>query len=236
MILKVGQNQVNLIERRGIKFFKPFWAIDKTMEPVKIHYNGKFGVKSRIFASNEYGRTLGVYDLHFIKKERTIKAPLLNVDEDEHGRGLGQILTLSGLIELFGNNWNTFKLFSLKRTMGFHANLGFKLDTDDADYILEGLKYIKGKPKVDAESARKAAFFLPKVKNYEEVIKQDPFILRRGADVISEFMKFITRRGQKKYMPPYMCGSDFKFTDWEFVTERDFLNKLLEKYKIGFKF
>ncbi len=236
MSLKIGQNQIEFVEKRGIKFFKPFWAVDKYGNPVKIHYDKNPGKTAHMLASDRYDRVLGQYDLNFIKEERTIHAPILNVREHEQEKGIGQILSLAGLIELWGNNWNKFKLFSLKKTMGFHAKLGFKLDTDDVSYIVEGLNFVKGKAKVNPATASSAEFFLPKVKHYPESLKDDPFILQRGANVISEFMKDITRRGQEKYMPNYMCGSDFKFTDWDFVIEKDYLNKLLEKFNIGFRF
>ncbi len=235
MIIKPGQNTVKFIERRGLKFFSPFWAVDKGREAIKIHYDGTPGVSSRILASNEYGRVLGQYNIKFLKDERAIKASTLVVDDNDHGRGIGQMLTLSGLIELFANKLNTFKLFSLKDTMGFHAKMGFKLDTDDVDYIKYGLKFIKKKDKIDHYAARDADFFLSRITNPEK-LKEDPSLLEHAAYVISKYMTDIMRRGQEWHMPLYMQGSNFKFTDWEILVEKNYLNELLKKYKIDFHF
>lgn len=236
MLIKPGQNQIKFVERSGIKFFKPFLATNKYGDTVQVRYGKKTINDTKILVSNEYGRDLGECNLNFIKDERTIHSRLLRVYEGDEGKGIGELLGLTGLLELWGNNWNNFKLFSLRQSMGFFAKLGFKLDTDDADYIIEGLKYIKRKAKINPEAARNAEFFLPKVQHYPESLKDDEFLLDHSANVISKYMKEIMRRGQKRYMPNYECGSHFKFTDWEFLTEKNYLNHLLEKHNIDFRF
>ncbi len=238
MALKVRPNKINFVEKRGIKYLKDFWAVDKYDDPVKIHCERLRGKKADIIATNERDTFLGHYELEFHPEKRTIDAPLLVVDEDHQRRNIGQILTLTGLIELMGNNWNNFRLFSLRETMGFHARLGFLLDNTYPEYLMDGLKkIIKTKAPIDSGLREKARFFFPKVKNVPESLEEDKFIFQHACHTISEYMRFIMRHGLKrKYLPNFITGSDFKFTDSEFLVDSKYLNSLLNKHKIDYQF
>lgn len=237
MSLAVGRNTISFAERQGLKFLQDFWAVDKRQRPVRISHNDIFTKETSLIASDAQGKELGAYELQFFPNERTMKAPLLQVEEGQQGRHIGQLLTLSGLLEFWGNRWNNFKLFSLKDTMGFHAKMGFVLDSDNPDYILHGLKsVIKSKASYIDDIKNSANIYYQRVKNYPKSKEENPFVLDFACKVITEYMSYIMRTGQKKHLPRFLFGSNFKFTDWEFLTQRNYLNKLLKDHNIDFRF
>lgn len=236
MGIKVGKNKIDFVERRGIKYLKEFWAFDKNFDPVQIRHKGRLGPKTTLIASDLKGNQLGKYELEYIPQERTIKSPLLLIDEKARGRHIGQLLTLSGILEFRGNRYNRFKLFSLGDTMGFHAKMGFVMDSDDLDYIKEGLRAVlRSKAKYYDDIKTNAKIYTERLKDYQNAKENEPAVLARASKIISDFMKELLRHGDKKNVPDLIRGSHFRFTDWELLTEKNYLNKLLEEHHIDYR-
>lgn len=233
--MKVGlkPQTLNFIEENGIKFFERFTALDKNKVPIKIAFDN-YDEFTRITAKDSKDEELGFYSLLFKKDERAIEGN--QIIAHEQGRNIGQILTLSSLIELSKNQLNKFKLFSLRDAIPFHTRLGFIIDSDDPYYICDGLKQVaKTKLPNTDEFKYNAKFFLPKVKDGNNYIKEDKFIFYRGCKVISDFMKFVSQNGFKKGMPKLDNGCYMYFSDNEILTNRRFLNPLLKQHNIDYE-
>jgi hypothetical protein len=49
-------------------------------------------------------------------------------------------------------------------------------------------------------------------------------------------MKQLSRTGMKKFMPEMENGTPVKFSDYELLTNKAYLNKLLEQHNINYRF
>ena len=236
MGIGIEPKTIRFFENKGIKFFDGFNATIKDKKPVKVFFgpNPDNNLAS-ILVTNQKGDRLGFYDLSF-KKDKSLMEGV-QIFSDKEGENVGEVLTLAALIEFSKNRLNNFKFFSLKESLPFHARFGFIIDNDDPNYILNGLKHVmKSKLQNVDEIKRNAAFFYPKIKHSEDYLPQDKFLLQRGCKVISDYFKFLGRHGLKKLMPDMVNGTDVKFTDWEFETNRNFLNPLMKEHEIDYQF
>lgn len=234
--MKVGfkPQVLNFVEEKGIKFFERFTALDKNQAPITLGFDS-FDKVTKITAKDLSGEDLGFYKIGFKDNERAIDGIQLLAYEEN--RNVGQLLTLSSLIELSKNQLNKFKLFSLRDSIPFHTRLGFIIDSDDPYYICDGLKQVAKTKLPNTEDFKyKAKFFLPKVKDGDNYINEDKFIFYRGCKVISDFMKFVSHNGFKKGMPKLDNGCYMYFSDSEIITNRRFLNSLMDQHKIDYKF
>lgn len=219
--------------RKGIQFIEPFNTLDKSRRPITVAVHNLPNDVDSIVIKNARGDEIGNFDLMFKKNERTLEGHQLYADVE--GENIGEILTLSSLVEFSKNRLNYFKLKSLKKTIPFYARYGFILDNDNPDYLLNGLKQIMKTKAPQSENFRySASFFYPKLKNYEESLKEDKFLFLNSCKVISKFLAHLTRNRLQKYIPELVDGSRMKYTDWETETNRMFLNPKLREHDIGY--
>lgn len=220
--------------KKGIQFMEPFKTLDKSRRPITVAVHNLQNDMDSIVVKNARGDEVGNFDLMFKKGERTLEGHQLFADVE--GENIGEILTLSSLVEFSKNGLNYFKLKSLKETIPFYARYGFILDNKDPDFILNGLRQImKTKAPQSDDFRYSASFFYPKIKNYEEGVEDDKFLFLRGCKVISNFLAHLTRNRLQKYTPELISGSRMKYTDWETETNRIFLNQKLREHDIGYK-
>ncbi len=236
MSFAIGSNTIKFVEKKGIQFFEGFNATIKNQKPVRVFFDGEMDKVASIHVNDQKGNRLGFYDLEFHKPN---KASMEGVQlyADTPNENVGEVLSLASLIEFSKNRLNNFRLFSFKETLPFYARFGFILDNDNPDFILKALNYIK-KSKLNHidEIKYKANFFYPKIEHSEEYLKQDKFLLERGCKVISDYLKYLSRNRIRKNVPPFENGTFVKFTDWEFETNRIYLNPLLKSHNIDYKF
>ena len=120
MALEILTRQpIKFYEKQGIKFFEPFNAVDKFKKPV---------------TAENHQKKQSLYGLQFNIAKREMQGVTLAADPRKEG--LGELLNLAALIEFHKNNLNRFKVFSLKESIQFYARYGFKIVSDDVDYIL----------------------------------------------------------------------------------------------------
>ena len=132
---------------------------------------------------------------------------------DPRKEGLGELLNLAALIEFHKNNLNRFKVFSLKESIQFYARYGFKIVSDDVDYILNGLKLVMKSKNPRLENLRRDAdFFYPKIAGTQK--SDDPFLKERGCEVISNYLKYLARNNNKVDSSKLEYSSNMMFTDW----------------------
>lgn len=220
---------VEFYEKNGVKFFKPFVAVDKFKRPVNVFFD-KDSV-STIVAEN-HTKDYSFYELSFNPKNKTMIGQSLNAEPS--GQGLGEILNLSALIEFHKNNLNRFKVFSLKEAIQFYARYGFKVVSDDKDFILKNLKnVIDEKSPLFVDLKRSAEFFAPRIEG--KIKTSDPYISQRANNVFSAYLKELSRKHQDFDSSKINHSTNMEFTDWENLTNRDYLNSLLDEHKINYQ-
>ncbi|MBQ8460672.1 hypothetical protein IJ541_11320 [bacterium] len=235
MELKIRPQTVRFYEKKGIQFFRDFSALNKAKNPVNISIP-KPGMETSIEITNSTGKKLGFFDLQF-KKEQSQLDGIQLLSEVEH-ENIGELLTLSSLMEFSKNRLNNFKFFSLEETIPFHMRYGFIIDNDDPNYILNALKQItKSDLRNIDELKYRATFFYKKIKEAMRATPENNETLQRGCKVISDYIKFLTRNKLQKQHGIYLeNGSDVKFTDYELMVEKGYLNSLLQTHKINYEF
>jgi hypothetical protein len=159
------------------------------------------------------------------------------VNKSATDANLGQILTLSSLMEFKLNKLNMFKLFTFKETLPFHLKYGFVIDSENPDYILDGIKQIKKSkvPNLD-DIKQRADKLLPKLTSRDYAVSGDKKLLEKGCEVVSEYITYLSRMGLKKEMPKFDYGTHLKLSTWDFERNKVYLNELLKRHKIDFQF
>lgn len=227
----LAKQPIKFFEKKGVKFFEPFNAVDKNKRPVKLYFPEGQGT-TVIFADN-YEKKLSRYDLSFSPEKREMKGEALATEPQKEG--IGEVLNLAALIEFHKNGLNRFKLFSLEDCVQYYTRYGFKIVTDDVDYILRVLKSIIKAKSVPRESLRfDAKFFYPQLEGTAPMNKSLPETLYWSCNVMSNHLKELSRRGLK-YDHAQLDDSYMMFTDYEFLTEKDYLNSLFDEHEINYK-
>lgn len=236
MSIGLKPQTVKFYERQGIKFFEDFVGVDKFKKPIKIGFDSEPDTFAVIKAAEGNSDELaGTCSLLFEKDKSLMECTEILVDKER--RNVGQMLTLSSLIEFAQNRLNHLKLFSLKEALAFHSRFGFIIENDDPYYLSDALRQVvKSKAPHSEEFKRDAGFFFNKVRQCDQSGIDDLTVYEHACKVISGFMKYLSRNGMKKYMPVLENGSHMKFTDLELVINKDYLNKLLEQHNIDYKF
>lgn len=224
---------VRFYVKKGIQFIEPFTTRNKSRQPITVAVHHLPDEMDSIIIKNTRGDEIGNFDLKFKKSERTLEGHHLY--SDVRGENIGEILTLSSLVEFSKNRLNYFKLQSLKKTIPFYARYGFVLDNNDPDYLLNALRQIMKTKAPGSEDFRYgASFFYPKIKHPNEYKEDINFSLLQGCKIISEFLAHLSRNKLQKFVPELIDGSRMKYTDWETETNRRFLNPMLRKNDIGY--
>lgn len=221
---------IKFYEKQGIKFFEPFNAVDKFKKPVKMFFEESDELATIVAENHQNKQSL--YGIQFDIPKREMDGVTLAAEPRREG--LGELLNLAALIEFHKNNLNHFKVFSLKESIPFYTRYGFKIDSEDIDYILRGLKMVMKSKSPRLENLRRDAdFFYPKIAGTQK--SDDPFLKERGCEVISNYLMNISRNNNKFDSSKLDQSSHMKFTDWEFETNRDYLNNLFDKHEINYK-
>jgi hypothetical protein len=235
MAIELNPQTVKFYEKKGLQFFREFTAQDKFKKPFRIGFEDEPDTFSVICAKDKADKLLGTCGITIDKQNSIMTCPELLVDDE--GKNIGQVLTLSSIMEFAKNKLNNFKLFSLKEVLPFYSKYGFTIENNDPYFILDGLKQVmKTKAPSSAEFQRDAKFYYNKVQHYDITGEENPELFGRACRVISEFMKNLSRSGMKKYMPEMENGTQVKFTDYDLLTNKDYLNKLLAQHKIDYRF
>ncbi len=231
MALEILTRQpIKFYEKQGIKFFEPFNAVDKFKKPVKLFFDETEELTT--LTAENHQKKQSLYGLQFNIAKREMQGVTLAADPRKEG--LGELLNLAALIEFHKNNLNRFKVFSLKESIQFYARYGFKIVSDDVDYILNGLKLVMKSKNPRLENLRRDAdFFYPKIAGTQK--SDDPFLKERGCEVISNYLKYLARNNNKVDSSKLEYSSNMMFTDWEFETNRDYLNSLLDGHEINYR-
>lgn len=223
---------IEFYENKGIKYFKPFEAIDKAKKPLKL-YNNEDCLYSppAIIAENHQGK-FSSYELGFDTKTRTLTGDTLA--SEPRNQGIGEVLNLAALIEFHKNKFNKFNLFSLKEAIQFYTRFGFKILNNDKNFILKNLINVeKSKEPIFDELKKDVAFFKPRIEG--KISSDDKYLNQRANDVFSNYLKELSRKHIKYDSSKIEHGSNMEFSDWEFEINRDYLNSLFDKHEINYK-
>jgi hypothetical protein len=236
MGISINPNNFKIVENQGLKFFNNLSAIDKFGKKVKISIENPEPFTS-IKVHGASKNPLGFYDINLSKSDETLEGVQLYVNQDTSNANLGQILTLSSLIEFKINQLKNFKLFTLKEAIPFHAKYGFVIDNDNPEFLLDGMKQIKKSkvPNLD-DLKQKASLLMPKLSSREYTVANDPKTLEQACKTLSEYIKYLSRLGLKKEEPTFDYGTRLKLSTWDFEKNKVYLNELLKKHKIDFQF
>lgn len=220
---------VKFYEKQGIKFFEDFQAVDKFNKPVKVFMDqNENAIKALNFQNKRSDYVIG-----FNIPQREMTGITLSAEPPK--ANIGEILNLSALMEFRENMLNYFKLFSLKESIQFYMRYGFKLVSDDVEEILRYLKMVmKSKPQKYENYRYSANFYYPRVAGKIEC--DDKFLKQRACDVASNYIQQLSKDGVKVSPYEFKYSVHMRFTDWDFQINRDYLNSLLDKHKINYRF
>jgi len=237
MALRVEQKQINFIEKKGIKYLGTFWAKDVNGEPLKIHFEPEADRHANLVARDVHGTDVGNYQMNFFPEKSEIEGDVLAIRDFAQRKGIGQILSICGLMELWANKWQKFTLLTFERTLGFHTNLGFKIENFNPNFLLDGLKpMLKTRVPLETGMKEQAAELIPKLKEFKRTLKDPDGALQKGALLLSDYMKLLMRKNLSDKLPRFMTGAYMKFTPKEFETDGAYLNSMLKLRDIDFKF
>lgn len=236
MGISIKPQTVKFYEKKGLQFFEDFVALDKYKKPFKVGFEEEPDTFSVICAKDKNtDKLLGTCGIDIDKPNLSMVCSEILVDEEK--KNIGQVLTLSSLMEFSKNKLNHFNLFSLKEALPLYMRFGFLIDNDNPYFILDGLRQvIKTKAPSCEEFKRDAKFFYNKVQACDSVGGEDKTLFSNACSVISGFMKQLSRTGMKKFMPEMENGTPVKFSDYELLTNKAYLNKLLEQHNINYRF
>ncbi|MBD5401635.1 hypothetical protein HDR58_02380 [bacterium] len=216
-------------EKNGVKFFEDFYAVDKFKRPVKV-FMGSQNNCSTIFTEN-VDKQRAFYEIDINPQGREMLGS--SMEANPKRQGIGEILNLAALIEFHKNKLNYFRLFSLKDAIPMYARYGFKMITDSVDEILHNLHMVQRSSDRYLHLKRNAFYYYPQVAG--SVASDDPYMLRRASDVVSNYMKEMSRNGERVDASQLKYDAKMVFTDWEFQTDRNYLNEMLDKHEINYK-
>lgn len=226
----LSRTPIQFYEKNGIKFFEKFKAVDKYKKPVTVSIDSQNSFPT-IFARN-YDDVDSFYELEMDILKRQMKGRSIVADPPKSG--IGEIMKLASIMEFQVNRFNNFDLFALQEAIQFYTRYGFKLITNNVDEILHNLNIVKKSKSYRLATIRdKAEFFYPRIKG--EIPSDDPYLLQRGCDVVSEYLKDMSRHGQRINYRDLKYNSKMKYTDWETVINRDYLNSLMDLHEINYK-
>lgn len=235
MSMVIGSPTIKFFEKKGIQFFEPFKAVARFRKPVNVHFDPEPDTFASIQVSDLGGKRLGFYDLEFKKDESLIDGKQLFADVEREN--IGEILSLASFIEFSKNKFKTFKFFSLKETLPFHARYGFLIENDDPYYIMNGLKAVmKSKINYVDDLKRSATLLYQKIRTNRDYFSQDKATLDQGCKVISDYLKIIGRNDLKKHTPDMVNGTYVKLTDEGLSANRNYLTMLAKKHGIDYRF
>jgi len=234
MVIELKPQTIKFIEKKGLQFFEDFRAVDKHKLPITLSIP-KPDTFTSIKALNKDGEDVGHYDILFKKDKSVLEGTQLLVDDE--GKQIGEILSLSSLIEFSKNGLNHFNLYSLADSLPFHLRLGFLINNDNPKYILEGLRQVmKTKLPHMEDFKHDATFVYTKIAQTDETTPEGITFMKQGCKVISDYIKFLSRNHIKKGMPEFDTGTNITFSDWELKTNKEFLEGLLKKHNIDYNF
>ena len=182
---------IEFFENKGVKYFKPFVALDKTKKPLKVYNleDCQYSPPS-IIAENHQGK-FSSYEVYLDSNTRTMIGDSLAADP--RNQGIGEVLNLAALMEFHKNKFNRFNLFSLKEAIQFYTRFGFKIINEDKGFILNNLKNVeKSKGAIFNELRKDVAFFKPRIEG--KISSDDKYLTQRANDVFSNFLKELSRK------------------------------------------
>lgn len=226
----LSRKPIQFYEKNDIKFFENFKAVDKYKKPVTVSIDSQSYFPT-IFARN-HNDVDSFYELEMDISKRQMKGRSMAADPQKSG--IGEIMKLASIMEFQANRFNNFDLFALQEAIQFYTRYGFKLVTDNVDEILHNLNIVKKSKSYRLSTLRdKAEFFYPRIKG--KIPSDDPHLLQRGCDVVSECLKDMSRNGERINYRDLKYNSNMRYTDWETVINRDYLNSLMDLHEINYK-
>ena len=236
MKIDYSKRAVSFYEKNGLKFFNKFNALNTRLKSVDLHVVDKDKFHA-IMIDDAEGSNLGTFEINFRKDLSTIVGQqLISYTERE---GNGQLLTLAAIMELAKNNMNKLTYFAGDlKNIPFLAKFGFILENDDTRYLMNGLKQImKSKLPNIEEFKYKSRYLHSMLDMLGDVVPDDKSLFHSGCRVLSDYIKFLVRhKYPKKYYPYLEVGSDMKFTDYELLINKNYLNKLMDSHYLDYKF
>lgn len=223
---------IEFFENKGVKYFKPFVALDKTKKTLKVYNleDCQYSPPS-IIAENHQGK-FSSYEVYLDSNTRTMIGDSLAADP--RNQGIGEVLNLAALMEFHKNKFNRFNLFSLKEAIQFYTRFGFKIINEDKGFILNNLRNVeKSKGAIFNELRKDVAFFKPRIEG--KISSDDKYLTQRANDVFSNFLKDLSRKHIKYNSSKIDHGTNMEFSDWEFEINKDYLNSLFDKHEINYK-
>lgn len=155
----------------------------------------------------------------------------METDESNRGNGLGTCMHLTNIIEMMENNIERIELIAAPSAIPFHTKCGFKPNIKlDNEYSLKNFKTI-------------AYDNTPELLEFSEEAKQllktrlNPSLKNKLANkILLNYTKAaikIMSTEEQKYIFPHCI--DMTLTRKEVLRNKDFYNKLFDKYYIDYK-
>lgn len=157
-------------------------------------------------------------------------------------KGIGMVMHLNNVINMLENNLNSIKLFSLGNAVLFHSKCKFEPNIKAFVTLKKILSEISAKDTVMfpeiKDVVQRADDFVLKIKYNNSKINDYNKLTQDGNKIVQDYLDILSSKklspvGRYKYS--FQEGIDMILTKEKVLENKDFYNKLFEKYNIDYE-
>lgn len=177
------------------------------------------------------------------KNKKTISNGCMDVwDKKDRGKGLGIILHLNNIMELMENDLDKIELHSIGSAVLFHGKCKFQPELRTREAIEDVLYEISlkdyAKMPVIKDSVTKAVDYLNEIHFTGGLHCLDKENILKVNRLISEYIDSVNSQKlskEERFEYGFSSGFDMSLSREDIIENREFFNKLFEKYGIDYK-
>lgn len=179
------------------------------------------------------GNKLGS-DIFGLSNEKDIFNYNIEIENPHKGKGLGELLRLTTIIEMIENKVEQIRLYSKNTAIYFHSKYKFEPNIKSFSHRNEALKNISNN-KIFKPFAQNASEILEKIEktdmfDYDKQCEHS----RQANSIIKQYIQEVLQSKKQKELP-FDIGFDMKLTKESILKNLDFFNNLLKKHGIDYQ-
>ena len=179
------------------------------------------------------GNKLGS-DIFGLSGEKDIFNYNIEIENPYKGKGLGELLRLTTIIEMIENKVEQIRLYSKNTAIYFHTKYKFEPNIKSFSHRNEALKNISNN-KILKPFAQKASEILEKIEktdmfDYDKQCEHS----RQANSLIKQYIQEVLQSKKQKELP-FDIGFDMKLTKESILKNLDFFNNLFKKHGIDYQ-
>lgn len=175
--------------------------------------------------------TIGFYEYIINKSTATINNGYIETKSPKRGRGIGEILRLSSIIEFMENGIKSLDIEAFPSAIPFHLKCKLKPNLTGYSQTIKILKDINENQNVQPYYRQKAKELTEKIEQENSVILKD-----KTKEIVNKFIeKFIKQHLQNWDAAKFQWYLPMSLTDSKLKQFADFYNKLFKKHGINYQ-